>query len=68
MIPTAAVPLTEDEFRQAAMHMFPTAADATLVHLYPMVIDLREMAAVISALAMDPSLPLSETASREVSG
>lgn len=63
MITPAEVELTYDEFLRVARAMFD-ADDATLDALYPMVRDLRALAARVSGIAMNAA-PLSETATGE---
>lgn len=63
MISPADVEISEAEFRQIALQIFD-ADDETLERLYPMVCDLREMAAAISTIVME-NKALSETATGE---
>lgn len=63
MIP-AEIELTFEQFIAYARQMFPDADDSTLEALYPMVRDLRNLAARVSRIAMaGDAHPLSETAS-----
>lgn len=60
MIPPAEVEMTRDDFERVARAMFD-ADDATLEALYPMVRDLRALAARVSGFTLNDG-PLSETA------
>lgn len=60
----SSIPMSESEFRQLVAQLFPDADDDILAKLYPMVNDLRELAARISACVID-NLPLSETGTGE---
>ncbi|MBK9123602.1 MAG: hypothetical protein IPM16_10865 [Chloroflexi bacterium] len=64
MTSPAAVPLSEDDFITVARALFPDADDETLAQLYPMVSDLRELAALVSQRVLSGA-PLSETATGE---
>lgn len=64
MMSPAAVPITEEEFRALAHQLFPDADDETLARLYPMMSDLRELAALVSQRVLT-AVPLSETATGE---
>jgi hypothetical protein len=61
VISPSAIPLSEDEFRTLARQLFEDIDDETLARLYPMVLDLRELAARISERVVEDT-PLSETA------
>ena len=64
MIPPAEIEMSYDDFLRVARAMFD-AADETLEQLYPMVRDLRALAARASQVAMNEATPLSETATGE---
>lgn len=64
MIAPAEVDLSYEEFLRVARAMFD-ADDTTLERLYPMVRDLRALAARVSRIALDADAPLSETATGE---
>lgn len=61
MIPTASVPIPEEAFQRIASQMFADADDETLLQLYPMVNDLRELARIVSEIVLNDT-PLSKTA------
>ena len=64
VIAPAEVELSLEDFLRIARAMFE-ATDDTLVQLYPMVHDLRALAAHVSQVAMNEPEPLSETATGE---
>lgn len=65
MIAPAEVEMSRETFMRVAHAMFADADDETLETLYPMVRDLRALAAHVSQIAMNPDNPLSETARGE---